>query len=375
MDLPLLCSRRSRVFFGCVEREFDMRWNAVLASSIVSGLVPAAQGQVAFYLSGNVAGGESAFVSALSSAPTVFGFDSFSNFQPIDQLSDDIDLSLIGPLGEIRSASARVFFSGAFNTPGRVYQGAVLPSTSSASGRIRLDFDVPVEGVGAWHFDDGNTTRNHARLTVIDTLGNSHTSSILDDNSGFGHGIEGFLGAVDCSGIVAAIFESYDTLPLAWTAAHEIDNVHVGRQLAAALPTLSRPCPGASLTLRAHAPGATTFQWRHDGVPIEGATDQFLLFAPIKGEHAGVYDCEIDAGLGSCSGSFTTPARVVVCRADFTCDAAVDDADFVIFVEAYNQLVCSLTPIGCPADLNDDDFVDDSDFVLFVAAYNNLLCS
>ncbi len=217
MDLPLLCSRRSRVFSGCVEREFDMRWNAVLASAIVSGLVPAAQGQVAFYLSGNVAGGETAFVSALSSAPTVFGFDAFSNFQPIDRLSDDIDLSLIGPLGEIRSASARVFFSGAFNTPGRVYQGAVLPSTSSASGRIRLDFDVPVEGVGAWHFDDGNTTRNHARLTVIDTLGNSHTSSILDDNSGFGHGIEGFLGAVDCGGIIAAIFESYDTLPLAWT--------------------------------------------------------------------------------------------------------------------------------------------------------------
>jgi hypothetical protein len=31
-------------------------------------------------------------------------------------------------------------------------------------------------------------------------------------------------------------------------------------------------------------------------------------------------------------------------------------------------------PAGCPSDLNNDGFVDDADFVLFADAYNNLIC-
>jgi len=343
--------------------------------AIGAGLATSTHAQVSFFLAGNVAGGESAFVAALSSPPSVFNFDSYSNFQEIDRLSPAIDLSLVGPFGEIRSSTARIFFSGAFNTPDRVYQGAILPSSNTEWGQVRLDFDVPVEGVGAWMYDDGSGVFNHGRLTVIDTLGQSHTSEILDGNPTGNHGIDGFAGAVSCAGIVAAIFESYDSAPLAWTASHELDYVHVGRELPAVLPSLNRPCPGGHLALTAHAPGATTFQWRHNGQPIEGATAQFLLFPPITGEHAGVYDCEVDAGLGVCSGNFTAPARVVVCRADLTCDSQVDDADFVVFVEAYNLLVCDLAmPIGCPSDLNDDDLVDDTDFVLFAGAYNTLLC-
>ena len=67
---------------------------------------------------------------------------------------------------------------------------------------------------------------------------------------------------------------------------------------------------------------------------------------------------------------------MIVCRADFNCDAAVDDADFLTFVASYNVLDCAdpSMPAGCPADLNGDSFVDDSDFVVFVAAYNALLC-
>jgi hypothetical protein len=30
---------------------------------------------------------------------------------------------------------------------------------------------------------------------------------------------------------------------------------------------------------------------------------------------------------------------------------------------------------GCPADLNSDDVVDDADFVVFVSAYDQLLCA
>ncbi|MBS0187765.1 MAG: hypothetical protein JSS51_06830 [Planctomycetes bacterium] len=66
--------------------------------------------------------------------------------------------------------------------------------------------------------------------------------------------------------------------------------------------------------------------------------------------------------------SFTVKAP---CPGDFNGDAFVDDADFVVFAAAYDQLICG-NP--CPADLNADTFVDDADFVLFAAAYNDLIC-
>jgi hypothetical protein len=31
-------------------------------------------------------------------------------------------------------------------------------------------------------------------------------------------------------------------------------------------------------------------------------------------------------------------------------------------------------PAGCPSDLNADGVVDDADFILFVAGYNELVC-
>lgn len=65
-----------------------------------------------------------------------------------------------------------------------------------------------------------------------------------------------------------------------------------------------------------------------------------------------------------------------VCPADLNGDELVEDADFVIFLGAYNILDC-LDPAmaaGCPADLNGDAVVDDGDFVVFLAAYNELVC-
>ncbi len=64
------------------------------------------------------------------------------------------------------------------------------------------------------------------------------------------------------------------------------------------------------------------------------------------------------------------------CPGDLNDDNQVDDADFTVFVAAYNLLDCAdpaMAP-GCPADLNADGFVDDSDFVGFAAAYETLLC-
>lgn len=76
------------------------------------------------------------------------------------------------------------------------------------------------------------------------------------------------------------------------------------------------------------------------------------------------------------------PTQVVVtvlesgCVADLNHDNVVDDADFVLFVPAYNILDCNdpTMPAGCPADFNGDGLVDDIDFQLFVYAYDILLC-
>ncbi|MGH7245060.1 MAG: choice-of-anchor Q domain-containing protein [Phycisphaerales bacterium] len=64
------------------------------------------------------------------------------------------------------------------------------------------------------------------------------------------------------------------------------------------------------------------------------------------------------------------------CPCDLNGDGQVDDADFTLFVSAYNKLDCAdpLMPAGCPADFDGNNLVDDADFVIFVAAYNELLC-
>ena len=71
------------------------------------------------------------------------------------------------------------------------------------------------------------------------------------------------------------------------------------------------------------------------------------------------------------------------CACDLNGDTFVDDADFVLFAAAYNDLICPPPPrpagftdrhAGCPADFDGNSVVDDADFVVFAAAYNELIC-
>lgn len=64
------------------------------------------------------------------------------------------------------------------------------------------------------------------------------------------------------------------------------------------------------------------------------------------------------------------------CRADLNGDRQVNDADFTVFVVAYDVLDCSSPsmPDECPSDLNLDGLVDDGDFQIFVVGYDLLLC-
>ncbi|MBN8596162.1 MAG: hypothetical protein J0L78_00660 [Planctomycetes bacterium] len=56
------------------------------------------------------------------------------------------------------------------------------------------------------------------------------------------------------------------------------------------------------------------------------------------------------------------------CAGDFNDDGMVDDLDFVIFANAYDELTSTT------GDLNGDTLTDDIDFVEFAAAYDTLVC-
>jgi len=60
------------------------------------------------------------------------------------------------------------------------------------------------------------------------------------------------------------------------------------------------------------------------------------------------------------------------CPCDLTNDGVVDDADFVVFANAYDALIMSGAYQG--ADLTGDAQCDDADFVLFAAGYDALIC-
>lgn len=96
---------------------------------------------------------------------------------------------------------------------------------------------------------------------------------------------------------------------------------------------------------------------------------------------AGIHDVKANGTpvgtFGISSGSGTNwAAAAAPCAGDINNDGQVDDADFVLFVAAYNILDCAdpSMPAGCPSDLNADGVVDDADFVVFVAAYDALVC-
>jgi hypothetical protein len=58
----------------------------------------------------------------------------------------------------------------------------------------------------------------------------------------------------------------------------------------------------------------------------------------------------------------------VKCPADLNGDRFVDDADFLVFLPAYDAFT---TDRG---DFNFDTLTDDLDFSLFAAAYDELIC-
>ncbi|MGH7242695.1 MAG: hypothetical protein ACREJD_04700 [Phycisphaerales bacterium] len=104
-------------------------------------------------------------------------------------------------------------------------------------------------------------------------------------------------------------------------------------------------------------------------VPLRAPTARVLVTGC-----SGTPAVNIRCRLLTCTSLATDTVTLSFCGADLNCDGLVDDADFQIFVNAYDALVCPGLPANCPADLNGDGGVDDGDFVRFIGAYNELVC-
>ncbi|MBS0188162.1 MAG: immunoglobulin domain-containing protein [Planctomycetes bacterium] len=148
-------------------------------------------------------------------------------------------------------------------------------------------------------------------------------------------------------------------------------------------PASVTAAPNAVFTVAA-APTSLSFGWKKDGQPltngptpggsiISGSTTKTLTIQNAGPADVGAYTVTVS---NACGDATSDPAQLSICAGDLNHDALVDDADFQLFVSAYNILDCAdpAMPASCPADLNRDGFVDDADFQLFVPAYDALLC-
>lgn len=127
-----------------------------------------------------------------------------------------------------------------------------------------------------------------------------------------------------------------------------------------------------------HPSGPTTVVYLQNGtIGATPASIQFNLTGSFSA--AGIVTFTIDAititpalagGLLFDSGQVTISA--LTCIADLNFDNQVDDADFVLFIPSYNDLLVPQPQTD--GDFNGDAQCDDADFVLFVAAYDQLVC-
>lgn len=74
-------------------------------------------------------------------------------------------------------------------------------------------------------------------------------------------------------------------------------------------PENQRPCPGLDATFTVTAPGATGYQWYHDGSPVGGATSDSLTVVGATGGDEGAYTCLVSK---DCIDSESDPALLTL---------------------------------------------------------------
>jgi hypothetical protein len=86
----------------------------------------------------------------------------------------------------------------------------------------------------------------------------------------------------------------------------------------------------ASFTVAAD--GSPTYQWRHNGDPIPGATDATYTIAAVGSVNGGMYDCVLTNGCGSAT---SDSAVLTFCPVDFNCLGGVTVGDLFTYLSAW----------------------------------------
>lgn len=135
----------------------------------------------------------------------------------------------------------------------------------------------------------------------------------------------------------------------------------VVRGVVAEAPEDQYACDGqpATFGVVVQGPGSYSFQWRHNGVPIEGEQASTMTIDSPAGGDAGSYDCVIS---DSCGNVTTAAAMLSVCAIDLNCDTFVDFLDYLEYLNRYDTQ-------DPRADLNQDGFIDFVDYLDFMNLY------
>lgn len=127
---------------------------------------------------------------------------------------------------------------------------------------------------------------------------------------------------------------------------------------------------------RVAGPGPRYYQWKREEIGLEegprflGARSEVMVIDPFIPADAGAY--QFSAG-NDCGGYGIGSIQVGIrCPGDLNGDGYVDDADFQLFLPAYDALLVPPADVRC--DWNGDRQVDDQDFVLFLPYYDQLIC-
>jgi hypothetical protein len=129
-------------------------------------------------------------------------------------------------------------------------------------------------------------------------------------------------------------------------------------------PSAATACLGGLAHFSVHAVGASAYQWRKDGNPLDtseipSAAAADLELGGVRTFYAGVYDCVVS---GECGNVTSDGASLSVCVSDATCDGSVNSQDFFAFLVHFFAL-------DARADVNDDGGVTSQDFFDFLGAF------
>ncbi len=119
---------------------------------------------------------------------------------------------------------------------------------------------------------------------------------------------------------------------------------------------------GSTYLMYMGSSGATGYQWKRNGVIINGARLNRFGYSSWTQAQAGTYTCVVS---NDCGSRESAPAIVTVrCPADFNTDGSVDFFDYLDFVAAFSSSAPG-------SNFNGDGSIDFFDYLDFVAAFSS----